>query len=98
MTTWQHPEDGDLADALGLAVALLEQQHAKGATEAAREMRSAVTPGNGFRTASVPFAARGRVAAALRTVAPGHPLQGQLEGIAGGLESSAAVHAVNRGA
>lgn len=97
MSTWQAPEDGELAAALGLAVALLEGQRAKGATEAAREMRSAVHPGNGFRTAHVPFGVRGTVAGALRTVAAGHPLADRLNTIAGDLESSAAAHFANGG-
>jgi hypothetical protein len=95
MTTWSTPEDGELAEALGMVVAHLERQHAKGAVEAAREMRSALTPGNGFRTATVPFAVRGTVARALLDVAEGHPLAERLQGIAEGFEAEAAVRIAN---
>jgi hypothetical protein len=96
MTTWTAPEDGALADALSEVVARLERQRAKGACEAAREMRSAVTPGNRFRTASVPHAVRPAVAAQLRAVAAtGHPLAERLEGIAAGFDQEAAARAAN---
>lgn len=95
MTTWNATEDAELAGALGDVVAYLEQRHVRGAVEAAREMRNSAQPGNGFRTASVPHAARPALIQALREVAEGHPLGGRLEAIAAGFDGEALIRAAN---
>jgi hypothetical protein len=100
MSTWTAAEDAELAAALDLVWNRLGQRRVKGAYEAAGEMRSAAMPGNGFRTAHVPFSprVRGPLVAVLREVAAeGHPLADRLNGIASGLEADAAVHHANGG-
>jgi len=85
MTTYQVPEDQALADALTVVIERLGTD--RQAVRAVCELRSAAAPGNGFRVASVPWGpVRARIALALRQVAAdGHPLAGQLQGMAAGL-------------
>ena len=96
MTTWTAAEDQALADALGDVAAHLER-HGDRAAKSVHEMRSAAQPGNGFRVAALPFAARPSISAALRAVAADgpHPLAERLEGIAVGFDQEAAVRAAN---
>ena len=91
MSTFQLPEDAELAAALGLLAAHLEHAHDL-AARSVHELRNAAQPGNGWPgPGSVPHADRERIAAAARVVAAGHPEHAErLEGLAAGLEGSLA--------
>jgi hypothetical protein len=92
MTTFTVHEDAGLAQALTDTI-----EHASpDAVVALSELRNAATPGNGSRTAHVPWGARLPVAASLRACADsGHPLGGRLRDLARALDDSLRAHAAN---
>jgi hypothetical protein len=97
VTTYPVREDQALADAFTELIRRLGPD--REAVAAASELRSAATPKNGWPgPANVPFHVRGRLAHELRAMAAeGHPLAGQLEGHAAGLDASVRHKAVAEG-
>jgi hypothetical protein len=98
MTTYAVPENAQLAEALTLVATRLERAHDY-AARSVHELRSAATPHNGWPgPPHVPYADRGRIAAAMRAVADdGHGAGDKLRAIADGLEKSVVVHRMNGG-
>ena len=88
------PEDHGLAAALTKVLGHFSRRD-RAAWGAVAELRSAATPGNGFRSADVPAAVRPRVAAAMRAVAAdGHPEAARLGQLADALDPAGAAPAV----
>ena len=96
MTTFQVAEDAELADALQLVAARLEQRR-DFASRYVAELRNAAMPGNGFGgPAAMPWQDRPAIAAAMRAVAAEHPEHAErLEGVAGGLDDSVRHRSLN---
>jgi hypothetical protein len=87
-------EDKALSDALYELAGGPVPDHAIKA--ALSELGAAAAPGNGWPgPASVPWAVRPHLAGLLRDAAEGHPLSGELEGLADGLEDSYRMHRTN---
>jgi hypothetical protein len=92
MTTFPlGPENDELADALQLVVAHLEQKRNFAARYVAG-LRDAARPGNGWGgPGELPWAERPKVAAAAREVAAAHPEHAErLVGLALGIDASLA--------
>jgi hypothetical protein len=95
MTTFAVREDEQLADAFTVAIARAGSDY--DTVAALTGLRAAALPGNGHSgPASMPWHARGGVAAVLRDVAgTGHPAAAELESIAGALDDSVRWHVIN---
>lgn len=85
MTSFPVREDQELSDVMSAVIPRLGGDF--DAVTAATELRSALTPGNGYSTPAVPYgAARGAIAAALRSLAgEEHPAAEKIRGLAAGL-------------